>query len=87
MAGVLEDVEGGHGGVGEAVHEQGLELAFEVVDHDQGAGEGLQGGRLGRCRLVDVGSQVVDEGVDEEGAGVFDEEDGAPIDLRAWRDA
>ena len=36
--------------------------------------------------VVEVGADEVDEGVNEEGADVFDEEDGAPCDLGAWRD-
>lgn len=41
MRGVLEYVEGGHGSVGEAVDEQGLELALAEVHHDQPHREGL----------------------------------------------
>jgi len=35
--------------------------------------------------VVKVGPDQVDEGVDEERAEVFDEEDGAPGDLGTWR--
>lgn len=59
---VFEDVEEGHGGEGEAVDEEGFQLALEEVQDYHGEGEGLQGGRAGveGWQGVDVGSQVVD---------------------------
>lgn len=39
------------------------------------------GGDVLAVMVVEVGADQVDEGVDEEGAEVFDEEDGAPSDL------
>lgn len=50
---VLEEVEGGHRVVGEAVHEEGLELSLEVVRKDESHGYLLiHGQRL--VRLVDL---------------------------------
>jgi len=43
------------------------------------------GGHGGAVVVVKVGPDQVDEGVDEERAEVFDEEDGAPGDLGTWR--
>lgn len=39
MGAILEDVEDGHGFVGESVHEEGFELALEVVADDHGNSE------------------------------------------------
>lgn len=61
---VLDDVARRHGGGGEAVHEERFEFAFEEVQHDEGEGEGLQAGRVGRGGGVDVWAQGVDERVD-----------------------
>lgn len=58
--------------------EEGFELAFEEVEGQEDAGEGLQVGGLGRRVGVDVGACEVEERVDEEGAEVFDDEDGSP---------
>lgn len=92
MEGVLEDVECGHGRVAEAVHEDGLELALEEVQGDQDAGDDLQLGGWAGGIAVDVRAQdVEEERVDEEWAEVFNDEDGAPGDLKtlyrtsAWR--
>lgn len=40
-------------------------------------------GGFDRCVLVDVGSEEVEDRVDEERAEVFDDEDGLPGDLQA----
>jgi len=85
VGGVLEDVARGHGGVAEAVDEEGFEFAFDEVEGDGYAGEGLQGRGRGVGAGVYVGAEEVEEWVDEEGAEVFDDEDGAPCDLRAWK--
>lgn len=66
---VFVEVEEGHRGGGEAVEEEGFEDSFEEVEDYEGAGEGLEGCWLGG------GVVVVEEGVDEEGAGVFDQVD------------
>lgn len=62
---------------------EGFQLTLEEVQDDHGEGEGLQGGGPGieGREGVDVGTQVVDQRVDEERAEVFDDEDGAPGDL------
>lgn len=83
MRAVFEDVEDGHGGVAEAVNEEGFELAFEEVKSDECAGEELEGGGGGRGGGVYCAPEEVEEGVNEERAGVFDDEDGAPGNLRA----
>lgn len=89
MGRILEDVGVGHGREGEAVDEDGFQLALEEVQCDHPEGEGLKGGGAlveGR-ELVDVGAKVVEDRVDEKGSEVFDDEDGAPCDLRTWREA
>lgn len=83
VGGVLEDVEEGHGCEGEAVDEEGLELAFDKVEHDHPEGEGLEGRRTlveGR-KSVNVWAEVVEDRMDQEGSEVFDDEDGTPGDL------
>ncbi|KFY01738.1 hypothetical protein V490_00783 [Pseudogymnoascus sp. VKM F-3557] len=40
---VPQDVGGGHGGGGEAVEEDGFELALDEVQDDEGEGDGLHG--------------------------------------------
>jgi hypothetical protein len=47
VSAVLEDVESGHGGGGEAVDKDGLILALQEVQEDQGANELLSLGRRG----------------------------------------
>lgn len=91
VGGVADDVEGGHGGGGELVHEDGLELALDEVHEQHPEGQGLDAReRARRVRAeegggVDVGAQGVgEEEGEEEGPGVFDEVDGAPGDLGAW---
>jgi hypothetical protein len=84
VGGILKNVEGRHGGIAEAVDEEGFEFAFEEVEGDEGAGEGLEGRGSGAGGFVDVGSGEVEERVDEEGAEIFDDKDGAPGDLEAW---
>lgn len=83
VGGVFEDVGVRHGGEGEAVDEDGFQLALEEVQRDHPEGEGLEGrGALVEGgEGVDVRAEVVEDGVDEEGAEVFDYEDGAPGDL------
>lgn len=39
---ILEEVEQRHRGGGEAVHEEGFQLAFQEVQGYEGAGEGLE---------------------------------------------
>lgn len=87
MGGVLEDVQERHGGQGEAVDEERLELALEEVQHNHPKGQGLQGrGALVEGgQGVDVRAEVVEERVDEERAEVFDDEDGTPGDLRTCK--
>lgn len=54
--------------------EQRFELAFEEVEGYERAGEvAEEGGRVGRG-----GEEVVEEGVDEQGTEVFEDEDEAP---------
>jgi hypothetical protein len=85
---VLDDVAGGHGGAAEAVHEDCLVLALQEVQGQQAADEELyvgEGGESGE-RLVEGEVQQrsegeEEEGWDQEGAEVFDDEDGAPGDL------
>jgi hypothetical protein len=87
VSGVLEDVEEGHGCIGEAVDEEGFEFALGEVQDDEDHGEELGGGGRGDVDavvVVEVWADQVDEGVDEEGAEVLDEEDGAPGYLGAW---
>lgn len=43
VAAILEDVEGGHGGIAEAVDEDGFEFAFEEVEGDHETGQCLEG--------------------------------------------
>lgn len=83
---VLEDVEDGHGRRGEAVEEDAFELALEEVEGGENHEEGLSGGSLGDGGEVgvEVGAGEVEEGVDDERAEVFDNEDGAPANLRTW---
>ncbi len=84
MDGVLEDVARRHCDIAETVDEEGFEFAFDEVEGDGYAGEGLEGRGRGGGSAVDVGAEEVEEGVDEEGTEVFDDEDGSPCDLRAW---
>ena len=81
MCRVLEDVKGRHCGIAEAVHEDCLELAFEEVQGDGEAGEGLESRGFGRRIFVNVRSEEVDEGMYEERAGIFDYENGSPGNL------
>lgn len=84
---VADDVPGGHGRGGELVHEDGLELALGEVRDDHGEGEalGLRERARGHGRpRVDVGAERENQGVDEEGAEVLDDEDRPPRDLDAY---
>ena len=83
MGAVLEDVAHRHGGRAEAVDEQGFEFAFEEVESYEGEGEGLEVGWSGA--VGEVGEDGVEEGVDEEGTGIFDKEDGLPCYLWTCR--
>lgn len=62
---VFEDVAGGHGGVAETVHEDGLVLALEKVQCQHRADEELGLRRLGE-RLVVVEVEEWTEGEEEE---------------------
>lgn len=88
MGRVADDVEGGHGGGGELVDEEGLELALGEVEEEEGEGELLDLGEwAGGVRAeegggVDVGTERVgEEEGEEDGSRVLDEVDGAPGDL------
>lgn len=92
---VLDDVEGGHGGGGEAVQEGGLELALDKVRDEHVEANLLHdGGWGGVGALVEVGVDLgelgadrVEEDVEEDRAEVFDEVDGAPGYLEACNEA
>lgn len=58
---VLEDVENGHGGAAESVHEDGFKLALQEVQSQQAAYEQLQVGGVGEG-LVEVEVYVRTEG-------------------------
>ena len=82
---VFEDVAGRHGAGGELMHEEGFELALDEVRDEHGEGEPLGVGE-GRGRgdaFVEVGTGEDDGYVEEDGAEVFEEEDGLPGDLGA----
>lgn len=86
---VFEDVERGHGSEGEAVHDECFELALHEMDEHHDQTQGLEigwwwhsGEGVGR-QGVYLRAEKVDEWVDEDGAEVFDDEDGAPGDLRS----
>lgn len=78
MTAVFEEVEEGHCGGGELVYKGDFEFAFEEVEGYEGAGEELRWGGGGGCVGVDVGTGEEEEDVDDEGAGVFDDEDCSP---------
>lgn len=87
MTAVLDDVEGRHGGVAESVDEDGLIFTLQEVEGEKAAEEDLQVRRF-RDGLVEVEVEVRSEGKeeqgrDEHGSEIFDDEDGAPADLRA----
>lgn len=63
------------------MYEQRLVFALCKVNDAHEEREGLERGGRGGC-VVDVGSEEVDEWVDEQRAEVFDDEDGAPGYLR-----
>ena len=81
VAAVFEEVEDGHGGVGEVVHEEGLEDALGVVRGVKPHGEGLDlEERLVRALYaeeiaVDGLAHEVEGEVAQERAGVLGEED------------
>lgn len=80
---VLEDIRGGHGIRRELVHEERFELALDEVQDHHGEGQPL-GSRHGRVAIfVQVGTQSDDQDVEEDGAEVFNEEDGPPGNLGA----
>ena len=81
MRGVLEDIECGHRGIAEAMHEDGFEFAFDEVEGDEDAGESLEARRLLRSVLIDRGPEEVEQRVYEERAGILDYEDRSPGDL------
>lgn len=78
---VLEDVARGHGVCGELVDEERLNLALDKVRHDHAEAEPLRGGH-GRV-LEEVRPGGDGEAVEEDGAEIFDDEDGSPGDLEA----
>jgi hypothetical protein len=82
VAAVLVDVADGHGGRGEAVHEDSFKFALREVDDAHEECEFLEARGGGAC-AVDERAREVHERVDQEGPEVFDDEDGAPGDLRA----
>lgn len=86
VSAVLEDVAGRHGCVAEAVNEDGLILALEEVDSQEGTNEELGVGGVGEGLIVVEVKQRAEgeeeESWDEERSQVFDDEDGAPRDLR-----
>ena len=91
VGGVLGEVSPWHSRGREFVDEKGLELAFKEVHEDEVEEELLVGGRRdggdGALEVrVNVGAEFRDEeeGVDEEGAEVFNYENGAPANLGAW---
>lgn len=73
MGGIFENVHEGHGGRGESVDEECFELALDEVKHYECEGERLKLRRAGRRW-----QQGVQHGMDEDGAKIFDQEDGAP---------
>lgn len=77
VSAVLEDIESGHGGRGEAVDKDGLILALQEVEEDQGANELLSLGRWGN----DAGGSRVD-GSGEVAHGV---ESGGGVEVRTER--
>ena len=81
MRRVLEDVEGGHRGIAEAMHEHGFDFAFDEVKGDEDAGESLKARRLLRSILIDRGPEEVEQRVYEERTGILDYEDRSPGDL------
>jgi len=54
VSGILEDVEEGHGCVGEAVDEEGFEFALGEVQDDEDEGQELSGGGRGHVGAVVV---------------------------------
>lgn len=89
VSAVLEDVAGRHGCVAEAVDEDGLILALEEVNGQESTDEELGVGGVGEGLIVVEVKQRAEgeeeESWDEEGTQVFDDEDGAPCDLRTYR--
>lgn len=78
---VLEDVAGRHGVCGELVDKERLELALGKVGDDHAEAEPL---RWRHGRVLEQVRPGGDGGaVDEDGAQVFDDEDGSPCDLDA----
>lgn len=90
---VLDNVEGRHGGSGEAVQESGLELALDKMADKHVETDLLDDGEWDlvsvfvkvRVDLGKLGAHGVEEGVEEDRTEVFNEVDGAPGDLRACR--
>lgn len=62
---------------------QGFVFAFDEVEDDHRHRE-LLGGRERAIVVVDVASCKEEGQVDEDGSGVFDDEDSEPRDLEAW---
>lgn len=81
MGAIFEDIDQGHGTMGEAMDKEGLELTFEEMKEDHGEGSVLNA-TVGQVRgIVDEGGKVVHQGVNEERTKVFNEENGPPADL------
>lgn len=88
MCGVAEDVCGWHGGGGELVHEDGLELALEEVQEHHPDGHDLDIAKWSGDVLSEEGGWVdvwaersSEERDQEEWSGILDEVDCAPGDL------
>lgn len=62
--------------------EEGFKFAFDVVGNGESESDCLHSGR-DVFPVPDFGTEVVEEGVDEDGTGVFGEEDGFPSNLGA----
>lgn len=78
---VFEDVARGHGVCGELVDEERLNLALGKVRHDHAEAEPLRGGHGWVLEEVRPGGDG--EAVEEDGAEIFDDEDGSPGNLEA----
>jgi hypothetical protein len=68
------------------VDEEGLNLALEEVAGEEGEAEPLSLGHGLVAIGVEEGAQGEDGKVQDDGAGILDDEDGAPGDLGAWRE-
>lgn len=78
---VFEDVLPGHGVGGELVDEESLVLALDEVQHDHGETDPLSLGHVGVSIGVQIGAGCDEEGMENEGTEVLDDEDGSPSNL------